>query len=413
MPACWPGWSRIFAIDDKVIAPTIFEADSRDLAGDERAEHDMSEANSQSQTAEHPAPAGAPVATAPAARQQTRWGGWRHPAVVVALIALALLGWQWLETRSRLAGLTEELARRLSEGDNVAKESRGMARQSQESVEALHAKLGALESKLDEARGQQAALESMYQEVTRTRDERILAEVEHAINIAVQQLQLGGNVPGSLIALQSADAQLARADRPQFLPLRKALARDIDRLRAVSVPDLSGMALKLENVVSVVDGLPLAFDEKPRMAAAANEQPANPQGVFGGLAGEVWRELKGLVRIERMDRPEPALLAPENAFFLRENLKLRLLNARLALLQRDVRTFTDDVQQARGWIERHHDLRAKTVQNALATLRQLSGSAITLELPALSETLSALAATRVGPEPAAERAATPAARTKP
>lgn len=369
----------------------------------------MSEVNSESQSS-----AAALPVPPPAQQHRSRTAGWRHPAVFVALIALALLGWQWVETRSRLSGLTEEVARRLSEGDNMARESRGVARQSQESVEALYAKLGALESKLDEARGQQAALESMYQEVTRTRDERILAEVEHAINIAVQQLQLGGNVPGTLIALQSADAQLARADRPQFLPLRKALARDIDRLRAVAVPDLSGMALKLENVISAVDGLPLAFEEKPRTVAPSSEQPATAQSVIGGLAGEVWREIKGLVRIERMDRPEPALLGPEHAFFLRENLKLRLLNARLALLQRDARTFTDDVQQARSWIERYFDQRAKTVQNSLATLRQLSGSVITLELPAASETLSALAATRVGPERPAERGSVaPASKAKP
>lgn len=348
-----------------------------------------------------------PLLPAPAAppQQPVRGAGWRHPAVILALLALVLLGWQWVETRSRLASLYDDLARRLSEGDSVAKESRGMARQSQESVDALHAKLGALEAKLDEAQGQQAALESMYQEVTRTRDERVLAEVEHAINIAVQQLQLGGNVPGALIALQSADAQLARADRPQFLALRKALARDIDRLKLVQVPDLSGMALKLENVVGAVDALPLLFEEKPRLPAPVAAQATSPQGVIGGLFADVWRELKGLVRIERLDRPDPALLAPENAFFLRENIKLRLLNARLALLQRDVRTFGDDVRQAHGWIERYFDQRAKTVQNSLATLKQLSGSGISLDLPPLNETIAALAATRVGPERVVERAA--------
>lgn len=349
-----------------------------------------------------------------ARREPARGVSWRHPAVIIALVAVVLLGWQWVETRSRLSGLYDELARRLSEGDSVAKESRGMARQSQESVDALHAKLGALESKLDEAQGQQAALESMYQEVTRTRDERVLAEVEHAINIALQQLQLGGNVPGALIALQSADAQLARADRPQFLALRKALARDIDRLKLVQVPDLSGIALKLENVVSAVDALPLAFEGKPHASVHAAEQPPTPQGVLGGLAADVWRELKGLVRVERLDRPDPVLLAPDNAFFLRENLKLRLLNARLALLQRDVRTFTDDLRQAHAWIEQHFDQQAKSVQNSLATLKQLSGSGISLDLPVLNETVAALAATRVGPERAAERTAVkPPSKAKP
>lgn len=348
-----------------------------------------------------------PALTAPPSTSQPRrgWADWRHPGLIVALIAVGLLGWQWFETRARLSDLQVELARRLSEGDSLAKESRGIARQSQESVEALHAKLGAIEAKLDEAQGQQAALESMYQEVTRTRDERVLAEAEHAINIAVQQLQLAGNVPGALIALQSADAQLARADRPQFLVLRKALARDIDRLKAVSVPDLSGMALKLENGVGAVDALPLAFDEKPVAAAPAAAAESTAVGLAAKISTDIWNELKGLVRIERLDRPDPSLLAPSNAFFLRENLKLRLLNARLALLQRDARTFGDDVRQAQAWIERHFDTRAKATQNVLATLKQLSGSGITLELPVLNETVGALSATRVGPQPPAERAA--------
>ena len=117
--------------------------------------------------------------------------------------------------------------------------------------------------------------------------------------------------------------------------------------------------------------------------------------------------------MERLDRPDPALLAPDNAFFLRENLKLRLLNARLALLQRDVRTFADDLRQAHAWIERHFDQRAKTVQNSLATLKQLSGSGISLELPALNETISALAATRVGPERAERSSVKSVTKAKP
>ena len=56
--------------------------------------------------------------------------------------------------------------------------------------------------------------------------------------VASQQLQLAGNVPSALTALQLADAKLQRLDRPQFVPLRRALSRDMDRLKAVPYVDV-------------------------------------------------------------------------------------------------------------------------------------------------------------------------------
>jgi uroporphyrin-3 C-methyltransferase len=62
----------------------------------------------------------------------------------------------------------------------------------------------------------------MYQELSSTRDERVLAEVEQAVVIAMQQLQFAGNVEAALLRLQGADARLARSAQPQFLPVRSA-----------------------------------------------------------------------------------------------------------------------------------------------------------------------------------------------
>lgn len=312
-----------------------------------------------------------------------------RPAVLIAVASLLLLGWQWLETRVRLGQLQTQLAQRLAESDAAAQEGRALARQNQEALQSLTIKVGALDAKLAEAQGQQVALDAMYQELSKGRDERLLAEVEQTVAIAAQQLQLAGNVEAALIALQSADARLARAGHAQFLPLRKLLNHDIDRLKALPMADVPGIALKLEGVIGAIDGLPLAFEQRPRASPTAGPA-ATKSGFWLGLGRELWSEMKRLIRIERIDQTDPVLLSPSQSFFLRENLKLRLLDARLALLQHDGRSFRQDLHQARDWLDRYFDRRAKPVQSAVATLNALAAADLSVELPTLNETLARL-----------------------
>jgi uroporphyrin-3 C-methyltransferase len=326
----------------------------------------------------------------------------RRPAVIFALVALALLGWQWIETRARLAEVREELAKRLADSDAVAKESRALARQNQELLLALQGKAGALESRLTETQGQQQALEAMYQELSKSRDERLLSEIEQSVSIAAQQLQLAGNVQAALIALQGADARLARAPNARFLALRAQIARDIERLKALPTADVPGIALKLETVVVAIDTLPLAYEQRPKSEPAAREakpaQSPTQLTFWQALALDVWKETKQLVRIERIDRPEPGLLSPSQNFFLRENLKLRLANARLALLARDGKTFRADLRQAQDWLEHYFDANAKPVQAAQATLRNLAAIDVAMEPHSLNETLNLLRNFKLAPE---------------
>jgi uroporphyrin-3 C-methyltransferase len=318
---------------------------------------------------------------------------WLRPAVLIAVAALALLGWQWLETRARLGAVQEELAKRLAESDAVAKESRVAARQAQEAIAALQAKVGMLETHVAETQGQQLALDAVYQDLSRNGDERLLSEVEQSVSIAAQQLRLAGNVEAALIALSGADARLARAARPQFLGLRKLIARDMDRLKAMPSADISGLALKLESIVVVVDTLPLAYERRPKIEVRRPAGSPTEMSFWRAIGVDLWTEVKQLVRIERIDAPghaDPALLSPSQSFFLRENLKLRLVNGRLALLSHDGRSFREDVRQSADWLERYFDASAKPVQAALATLKGLAMVDVGVETPALNETLDAL-----------------------
>lgn len=331
-------------------------------------------------------------------------GSWFSPWLVVAVLALGLAAWQWMETRVRLAETQQEMAKRLAESDTVAGESRTLARQAQEQLGALQIKLGELEGRLAESKSQQEVLENLYQNLARSSEESALAEIEQSVTLASQQLQLAGNVQGAVLALQAADARLAGSNRPQFINLRKVLARDLDRLRALPQLDLPGMYLRLENVISGIDALPLAVNGRPRdekpPVAPVDQPPATAlsTGYWQMLASDFWREVRGLIRIQRFDRDEPALLAPGQGFFLRENLKLRLLNARLALLSRDQWTYRNEIRQAHAWIERYFDSSEKTVQASLHSLKQLSATEISIELPNLNESLSAIKGARVEKE---------------
>jgi uroporphyrin-III C-methyltransferase len=315
----------------------------------------------------------------------------------VALVLFGLLGWQWFDTRQKMAELQQQVSQKLADIDTASKEGDGARKQTAEQIESLQARLGALDSRLSEFQGQSTTLQTLYQDIDRSREEVTLLEIEQAITLAGQQLQLAGNVPVAVLALQAADARLARLDRPQHLPLRKALAKDLARLNALPFVDLAGLSLRLEELLLAVDKLPLKAYGRPEKSPEI-EKPAAAQTWWQRTGGDIWQEIKGLIRIQRFDRDDPALLAPGQDFVLRENLKLRLLNARLALFSRDQSTYRNELKVVADWLARHFDGNDKAVQTAQATLRQMTASGITVELPNLNDSQAALRSLRPGKE---------------
>ncbi len=197
----------------------------------------------------------------------------KHLPLAVALLALIMVG-QWWYFQSNIKDLREELARRLHNGDISIAESKGFAKAAQENAKELLVKVSVLENKQAESQSQQLALEQLYQDLSKNRDDWALAEIEQVLSTASQQLQLAGNVQGALIALQNADRSLSRSDRPQFINIRRAIAKDSEKLKSLPSLDLTGIALRLDSVISQIDTLPLLSDEKPSLPAI---QPKKPQ----------------------------------------------------------------------------------------------------------------------------------------
>jgi uncharacterized protein HemX len=339
-------------------------------------------------------PASPPEAARAPDKAPAGGASWRVLAGVLIVAALGASGWAVYDSRVRLAATQEEMARRLKGIDEDAREARAAAREAQASARDMQAKVGALEARVTDAQSQQVALESLYQELSRNRDEWQLAEIEQVLAIAQQQLQLSGNVRAALLALQLAESRLSRADRPQFQPVRRALARDIERLKALPAADIAGMAQRLDAVIDAIDGLPLAYDGRlEREAKPAAPAPAAADGGFLAQFGAgLWRDLKDLVIVRRVGTPQPPLLPPEQAYFLRENLRLRLLNARLGLLSRTQAGFEQDVGAARRWLQRYSAARARSTREALGRLERLLGLPISFEPPTITDRLDAVRA---------------------
>ena len=319
-------------------------------------------------------------------RGSARRRRWLSAALVVALIvAIAAIG---INAHNRDRQLRTDVAQRLAEEDADVKATRAAVESAQDSLRDTQAKIALLESRLAESQTQQAALEALYRELAPSRDEWALTEVEQVLLLASQQLQLAGNVSAALAALQLADAKLQRLDRPQFVPLRRALARDMDRLKAVPYVDVQGLSLRLDQAIAAVDTLPLALEE--RLPVAAEEAPAKDAPGWHRFLRDAWQDLRQLVRIENLDRPEAPLLAPQQQFFLRENLKLRLLSARFDLLFHDQANFRADLAAADTWLKKYFDTRSKPVQSLQVLLKELRATEMTTELPGLAGSLDAV-----------------------
>ncbi|MBZ0104674.1 MAG: uroporphyrinogen-III C-methyltransferase [Sulfuricella denitrificans] len=314
--------------------------------------------------------------------------GWISLPLLISLLTLLLLGWHWLDSRQRDMQMELNLGRRLAEFEVHNKESGILARQTQEAVREAQAKLSLLEQKMAESQSHQMAVEELYQEMSRNRDEWVLAEIEQMLLIASQQLQLAGNVRAAMIALQTAESRLQRLDRPQFFTLRKAINKDIEKLQSLPQIDLAGLNLRLDNLSADVDQLPLLPGRITVTAKPAPRQPL-PENFWLRLREEAWQDFKELVRIQNLEKPELPLLPPEQAYFLRENLKLRLLSARLALLQRNEASYKADIKAAEDWLRHYFDTSDKTVRNALSHLKQLGQSRLSIDLPDITASLDA------------------------
>ncbi|MDP5009207.1 MAG: uroporphyrinogen-III C-methyltransferase, partial [Glaciimonas sp.] len=331
----------------------------------------------------------------PAANKQVKPSKQLGLIYALLLLLAGLLAAMWWTSHNENTKLRTELAQRLQIGDSSNNDTKQLAKLAEESTKELQAKVAVLENKQTESQSQQLALAQMYQDLSKNGDDWALAEVEDVLSTANQQLQLAGNVQGSLIALENADKNLARSDKAQFVAIRSAIARDIDRLKALPTLDITGISVRLDSLIGQIDSMPLLSDEKPvaiaNRSAVADAKPANSKAntaksgkgavadtnassindtVSANWGGklkdtwqswttELWGEVRQLIRVRTASNSDALLLSPTQSYYVRENLKLRLLNARLGLLSHNETAFRSDLIASQEIITNYFDTRAK------------------------------------------------------
>lgn len=305
-------------------------------------------------------------------------------ALALAVAALGLAAWSWFDSHEQVRDLKTELGRRLAEGDSEIKEARLLARNADDAMRQTIERLGQVESHIANAQQQQLSLEALYKDLSQGRDQWTLAEIEQVLLSAAQQLQLAGNVKAAIIALENADTRLQRLDKPQFTVLRRAIAADLAKLRATPSVDEVGVSARLEALVAQHARWPLASAQSTEAAPQPRKARATD------LGGELLNELKRLVQIRRLGQNESVLLAPDQAYFLRENLRLRLLSARLALLSQDQAGFQSDITAAERLLNQYFNAQDAGVAAAIKELKQLGRLQIAIKLPDIQASLMAL-----------------------
>ncbi len=331
--------------------------------------------------------------------------------LLMALVAGALLlsGSLWL----KLSGIQEALARQSADATAASLEGRTLAKSANDTVKEVLTRQVIQENRLNEVALQRGQLDDLMQSLSRSRDENLVVDLDSAIRLAQQQANLTGSLEPLLAALRSAEQRVSRSAQPRLSPLQRALAKDIDRVKSANVADTPSLLIKLDELVRLADDMPLAnavaISSKLKAAPATPSTlptrsvatdadtsagtgllNAAPQWLKTAL-GVVREEARALVRVSRVDTPEAALLSPEQSFFARENLKLKLLNARLALLSRQFESTRTDLAGAARLTERYFDASSRSVQQVGGLLAQIQVQIKSAEQPRIDDTLSALA----------------------
>lgn len=227
------------------------------------------------------------------------------------------------------------------------------------------------------------------------RSDWLLAEAEYLLRLGNQRVNIERDVKGAEAIFMAADKVLNEIEDPSIYPIREALAQEVLALQSVNKVDLDGIYLQLQALINALDTMNEAsLLRSEQIQTQSIDQPSKAEAQTESdlimLWKSIWADLKTALVIRRLDAPVAPLLAPEQSYFLKQNLRLILEQAGLAVLNEDHLTFQQNIDKAIHWINQYfalNDPASGAMKRTLDTLKQHN---ITRQMPDVSLSLRLL-----------------------
>ena len=272
-------------------------------------------------------------------------------------------------------------------------------------IATVDGRLTALEAAMADQTRLRQDIQQMQQTLQQERALLGLDRIEQQLDAGWQIWQGTGDPKVLVSALQDAQRYLANEPGAAAQALRLAVGRDLVVLKSQQVIDLHAAVESIDTVIASIDKLPLIQDGRvptqtandTDVAAAEINAPTlleRGRQFVAAIAQDVWQAIRGMIRVQRLDRAESGLIAPEQKVFLQQGLRLLLLDARHALIMRNAAVYQQTLGQARAWITKYADASDLLVKSDLIELQRLTTLNIDPAIVSLEETRRALAAAR-------------------
>lgn len=309
---------------------------------------------------------------------------------LMILASYVAIFWLWQQQSTQTDTLNNTVKQSLKGYEGDSQQSLAVAKQADERTVELQAKTLLLEEKITQAVEQQTEMQSLLGKMHDAKAENMTSEVEKLVNLADQQLKFSGNIKSAMLALEAADIPLAQSGAPEFIDIREALGNDLQALKEFPAVDMGALSDQLESLMQLTDALPLLQDQNgmtDHESIAAEAEPEGKQTIQENL----WKTFKQFIMVEKIDSAAEPLVNVEQKFYLKQNIKLRLLTARIALLQRNAAVFNQDLSAVKLWLQQYYDLQHPNAEKVLALIDGLQGTELGVALPSLQASLDAIA----------------------
>ena len=291
-------------------------------------------------------------------------------ATVLALLSLGASGFLFVQGQNVLKNQELEFNQKIDKAALGESENASLLKDNLNRQTAIQAELDRLNNGQKNNSDQILQTQKAYQELLKGRINWLVDEAESMLNTASQQLMLSGNLQGAVSVLEHIDSRLSRFEQPELIPIKQAISNDLAALKNRPYVDISATALRIDRLETGISGLPLVLDGVLKPGAAPVEV-ANSGTWWENTWEKSLNALKGLVEVRHLDSNDAMLISPDQTYFIRENLRLRLLDARIALLQHNGEVYQSDLNNVEATVKQYFDSKSPATQSWLKELAEL------------------------------------------